>query len=189
MRPIEQRTDQAFGQALKCVEFRLPVRFGFGPEALQFALGLRYGLVGVAAAHYLLLSSPGCEEQEVLRNLRTYGYLVEDHVRRDVVRRLPHPTDLAYPQRVGQLAREPLMAYIPLYRRLCPLELSVNLVQDDFSQTYKGQIVSQANFFGRRALYRAFQSASWESTAFAMSFFERRQADLEEVREIALLGE
>jgi hypothetical protein len=189
MRSIEQRTDQTFHEALKAVGFRLPAQNELKPDPLQLALGLRYGLLGAAAAHHLLLSCPDRDELKLLGSLRNYGYMVEEHVRSSVGGRLPISGEPGFPQRIGTLAREPLISYLPLYRRLCPLELCLSVVSDEFGQLHRNEISAGSGWFGKRGAKREFQRLADQSFAFALHFFERRQLGLPEVKEIALLGE
>jgi hypothetical protein len=189
MRPIEQLTDQTFNEVLKAVSFRLPRGTELKPGALHLALGLRYGLLGAAAAHHLLLSCPDRDEQRLVSSLRNYGYLVEDHVRAYVAGRIPFSNEPGFPQRIGSLAREPLVSYMPLYRRLCPLELCLSVVCDEFALLHRSEICSGVGLFGKRFVTKEFQKLADQSYVYALHFFERRQAGLEEVKEIALLGE
>ena len=189
MRPIEHRTDLTFNQALKCVSYRLPMRSGLKSPAVELSLGLRYGLMGAAAAHHLLLSCPDQDEQSLLGHLFCYGELVSDHVREQVKDGYYAFSDKGLPGRIGELAREPLMSYLPLYKRLCPLELCLSVACDEFALAHQAQILSGWNLLTRRRARREFQAISDQSYGYALCFFERRQVDLDEVPEIALLGE
>jgi len=189
MRPIRQRTDEAFSQALKCVGFRLPTDPELKPRAVQLALAERYGLIGVAAAHHLLTSSTEREEEQILVYLRGYGGVVEEHLRSELLDRLPFAPLPGLAQLIGMLAREPMIAYIPLYRRPCPLDLCLQTVSDEYFAAHREEIALGSNWFTRRSLYRQYKHVELQSLCYARGFFERRQAGLEEVKEIALLGE
>lgn len=189
MRPIDQRIDQTFAQALKCVEFRLPHVRHAGPQFSELCLGLRYGLVGVAAAHHLLLTCNDRDSQELMPHLRSFGNVVADRVQAALGNRWPFNPDRDFRFRIGELAREPLISFLPLFRRLCPLELCLSVVSSEFALVHGPVITAGRVLFGRRAALREFERISDESYGFALCFFERRQAGLEEVPEIALIGE
>ena len=67
MKPIQERAEVALEQGLRCVQFRLPNRHPLRPMAYSCALGLRYGLIGTAAAFYALEMADLQEERELLR--------------------------------------------------------------------------------------------------------------------------
>ena len=189
MRPIEQITDQTFTQAMRCVGYRLPLDPEAKPSTMELCLGLRYGLIGVSAAHHLLLSCPDRDERRLVGYLRNFGSLVEEHVQNEVMPILPFRPDSGFAERIGRFAREPIVSYLPLYRRMCPLELCLSVIAEEFALIHRSTILAGKMLFGRTAARRDFQKISDESFGFALCFFERRQAGLEEVREIALLGE
>ena len=82
-----------------------------------------------------------------------------------------------------------MRAYIPLYRRLCPLSRALEIVAATMVSQNASMILEGWSWFRRRAAMRMFQATLRESADFALHFFERRQADLEEVPEIVLIGE
>ena len=189
MRPIKRRTDEVLGQVLRCVEFRLPTEWELSPEAQKYALALRYGLVGVAAAHHLLLSFAGEDEDEVILGLRSFSRLVEDHLRGGIIARLPAPVGPDFARQTALLAQEPLTLYVPKYHRLWPLDFCIERIEEEFVLAHRDQILGHTLWLCRHSLSTRFQAASHQSGVFAMNFFERRTAGLEEVREIALLNE
>ena len=89
MDPIDVRVDTTFTQALRCVQYRLPFSEGYRVPGYLFALGIRYGMVGMAASHHLLVTADDHEEARVLSLAESWPELVEDHVRWDVAHRLP----------------------------------------------------------------------------------------------------
>ena len=189
MRPIDRRTDRTFNQALRCVEFRLPRHPLLVGEPLELALGARYGLIGIAAAHHLLLTCPDSEEAALVRQLKCYGTLVEEHVRYHVVDRFQHPIERGFASRVGFAARQFLNGYLPLYQGLSPIEASLSSVSAEYLAAHRNEIVAGVALFKRGRTRREFSKSLEQSHVFALAFFERRQADLDEVPEIALLGE
>ncbi|HVT10899.1 MAG TPA: hypothetical protein VHE55_01425 [Fimbriimonadaceae bacterium] len=189
MEPIDVRADTAFAQALLCVEYRLPPPGGFKAPGYIFALGMRYGLIGMAASHHLLVTSEVYEEIRVLATIDCWPDFVEDHLRAVVGRRLPFATNSSIPDLVGRVAGLPLRSYLPLYRRLCPLSSALKIVADAICRDNRAMIFEGWPWFRRKAALRVFEASVEESKDFAMHFFERREADLEEVPEIALIGE
>lgn len=189
MDPIDVRADTTFTQALRCVEYRLPDPEGFRAPGYVFALGLRYGLLGVAASHHLLITSETYEEMSILATIDSWPLFVEDHVRLDVARRLPFATNSNIPQLIGQVAAMPIRGYLPLYRRLCPLSVALGIVAEAIARDNKAMIFEGWPWFRRKAAWRIFGASVDESKSYALHFFDRREADLEEVPEIALIGE
>jgi hypothetical protein len=189
MKPIEERADIAYMQALRCVEFRIPKADGTRQPGYLVALALRYGLVGMAATHHLLLSADLDEEPDVLALMRCWPRMVEDHVRWDVLHKLPFDDLRAAPSQVGRLAYKPMATYLPLYRRLYPLEQCLNACIEEFRQAHSPSVAEGWLWFLRPLAFRHFHRLCQESHQYALHFFERREANLEELPEIALLGE
>jgi hypothetical protein len=189
MKPIYERADIAFMQALRCVEFRIPKLGRLKRPGYLVALGLRYGMIGVAASHHLLITADDDEEVELLDLIASFPRMVEDHVRWDVEHRLPIETSKMLPIYLAKLSAHPLEIYFPLYRRLCPLDHCLNHVIDAYTREHDSAIRDGWNLFQRRRAMKDFQDAAEQSATYAKHFFERRQADLDEVPEIALIGE
>jgi hypothetical protein len=189
MDPIDVRADTTFTQALRCVEYRLPSSTGYQPPGYVLALGVRYGLVGMAASHHLLITADDYEESGVMRMMDAWPNLVEDHVRWDMIQRLPFAGNSNVPHVIGRISALPLSAYVPLYRRICPLANALDLVCDAIIEENKAMIYEGWSWFRRKSAVKLFTATLRESSAFALNFFERRQADLDEVPEIALIGE
>lgn len=189
MDPIDARVDTAFNQALRCVQYRLPKPEGYRAPGYVFAVGVRYGMVGIAAAHHLLITANDEEESKICAMLDGWPHLVEDHVRWEVLHRLPFATNSSVPRLISRISTLPLRGYLPLYRRLCPLSRAIELVGTALVKENRGMVVEGWPWLKRRSAIRQFQSTLQESNEFALHFFERRQAELEEVPEIALIGE
>lgn len=189
MDPVSIRSERAFAQALRCVRYRLPSQDGFRPQGYLFVLGVRYGFIGLAAGHHLLTTSRVHEEPWLLRSIESWPDLVEDYVRCE----LPHHLPLGAPANaahvVGRISYLPIRSYLPLYRRLCPISRALELISGALVAENKGLITEGWPWFRRKSAVRAAGSSLEESTSFALNFFERRQSDLEEVPEIALIGE
>jgi hypothetical protein len=189
MRPIEYRTDTDFQQALRCVAYRLPKRDTLKESGRLLALGLRYGLLGAAAIHHLLLSASEDEERQVLDSAASWPQMVAEHVRSDTAPRLGFPPEPDIALRVGRWSQYILQVAVPLYKRLCPLEVCLSVAADDFITDHSRDIRQGWNLFLRGRAERLFREDTDNAVGYALNFFERRQHDLEEVPEIALLGE
>jgi len=189
MDPIDVRADTTFAQALRCVQFRLPNPDGYRAPGYVLALGVRYGMIGIAASHHLLITAEGFEEPRILVMTEAWPGMVEDHVRWEMSLRMPFTTNVNVAHLVGQISYLPLHGYLPLYTRLCPLSRALELVGDALVTENKGMIFEGWPWYRRKSAVRLFQATLRESAQFALHFFERRQADLDEVPEIALIGE
>jgi hypothetical protein len=190
MRSIRQRADKEFLQALKCVEYRVPDSGQFRPKGFLLAVALRYGLVGSAVSHHLLLETDSIDELPVLDSIaRCWPSHVEKHVDTELRHRLAVDDEPRIPELVAQWARRPLQIAVPLYRRMCPLEVCLEMATDDFLVAHTKEIEEGWGWWNRKKALRNFSEEAKRSVTFAMNFFERRSLDLDEVPEIALLGE
>ncbi len=189
MKPIEYRSDIEFLQALRCVEYRLPRQGDLRKQGYILALGLRYGLVGIAATYHLLETASDDEERLVLASARGWPQIVEDHVRFELKSRIPFPVDLSFPLTVSRMAERPVRIAIPLLQRLCPLESCMHQATEQFISENLFGVRLHWPWFRKGAAVKLFRRHAQESAGFAVRFFQRRQCDLEEVPEIALLGE
>ena len=165
MDPIDVRVDTTFCQALKCAEYRLPRAEGFRAPGYVLALGLRYGLIGMAASHHLLLTSDTEDEGRILTIMDCWPHMVEEHVRWDMMHRLPFTSGSNVAHVIGRVAHLPISSYLPLYRKLYPLGASLELVSEALVEENKGMIFEGWPWFKRRAALRAFQETVRESVA------------------------
>jgi len=187
MKHLNLSAEQEFLQALKCVEYRLPNRYRLSGSSLAATLGLRYGLVACATAHHLLMSDQPVSERAVKQELSTLCNHISAHLEmlpRDFRNRL-----IGHEKLVVSTTMDVLNLYVPQYRWLFALDLSLSMIVDQFTQSHKCAISPRWRLFGRWQVRREFHTAANESYAFALAFYERRIANLEEVPEIALLGE
>lgn len=189
MRPIHYRADVAFHQALRCVEFRLPPAATLRPRGQIFALGLRYGLIGTAACHQLVLSADIAERHDLTAAMLAWPALVEEHVREFVLPKIDARATARLPEAVADLASPAVRDYLPKCRCLHPLDRALASTLDDFLRAHRNAVLEEWPWFKRRRALRDFQSSGQESTRYALNFYERRMADIDEVREIALLDE
>ncbi len=189
MRPIEYRADVTYMQALRCVEYRMPPTDHMKRSCYACALGLWYGLAGVAATHHLFLSSENDEEFAVRAMAEAWGSLVEEHFRWSVAARFPFDSPFDLPELMGRMALEPIYEYLPMYRRLYPLDLALPQVATDFLHHHVSTARDGWSWLRRSKASSCFKGIANRSVKYALNFFERQQAGLEEVPEIALLDE
>ncbi len=189
MKPIEDRADVTYMEALRCVQYRVPALGAMTRPSYLVALGLRYGLIGVSASHHLLLASEASEESDVVAFMRSWPHMVEDHLRLDLAPKLPvMPCEEVY-SKVSYLAHQPLRHYMSMWRQGVPLERCLEVIVRRFDREHEA-IVRRPWFWPRRGRADAdFRDAAQSSILYALHFFERREAGLDEVSEIALLGE
>lgn len=188
MDPIEIRADANFHQALLCVEYRRIHSAGLKPAGYTVATALRYGLVGSAAANNLLLTS----HEEILSGLKGgiehWRRLVEEHVATTMSRDAPFDNPNA-PALIGSIASAQMKSFLILYRRGVGFAECLAILGQLALSEHKGMIGEGFPWYRRRQATRRFRITVMESTRFAINFLERRQVDLDEVPEIALLGE
>jgi hypothetical protein len=189
MRPIEERVDLIFWQALKCVEYRIPREPCLKRPGALLSLGLRYGLMGAAAAHYLILTSTESESEELGALFFEWPAMVEDHVRWEIRHRLPFPSSEAMPVLLGRLAKKPLQIHLSQHPELVPVGRCLEIVVEEFTREHEATIVAGWNVFSRKKARRAFHKTSQESLTFAKRFYERRECGIDEIPEIALIGD
>jgi len=189
MRPIEYRADTDFHEALRCVECRLPKTKALKENGRLLGLGLRYGAIGAAAVYHLLLSANEDEERLVVNSAISWPTLVVDHFRREVLVRLPFAVGPEVPEQIGRWAQHFVQRALPLFQRFYPLEAGLTITVDEFAGKYTKEIQSGWNLLLSRRAKNVFRADALTSVRYAVNFFERRQLDLQEVPEIALLDE
>ena len=189
MRPIEERVDLVFIQALRCVEYRLPRSPELRRPGALLALGLRYGLVGAAAAHHLIVTATETESEELGALFFGWPMMVEDHVRFEVQHRLAFDTSEAMPMLLGRIAKRPLQIHLSQHPELVPVERCLQIVVEEFMREHDATIISGWPVYHRRRARRIFEQLAYDSLGFAVRFYERRECGIEEVPEIALIGD
>ncbi len=181
--------DLVFWQALRCVEYRLPRQSELRRPGFLLALGLRYGLMGAAAAHHLILTATEAEAEDLGECFRTWPSMVEDHLRYEVRHRLPFATSDAMPMLLGRLAKRPLQIHLSQHPELVPVRRCLEIVVEEYTKEHEGALAADWPFFLRNRARRLFEDASRQSLGFALRFYERRECGIEEVPEIALIGD
>jgi hypothetical protein len=189
MTPIEYRVDTAFLQALRCVEYRIPVDDRLQHSAFTLALGVRYGLVGAAATHQLLINADEFEIAAIRTAASDWDHLVSGHLRHHLLKKIKGPHNVLDAERVGKIAGEILRDYFASYPKHPALNLCLEATGKSFADKHHSEIGRGWAWFRMRKARSIFAVATAESVRFAILFFERRKVDLEEVAEIALLGE
>ena len=189
MRPIDERLDVEFSQAILCVEFRLPTTEHLGRIGYIHTLALRYGMIGVAAAHNILANSDRNERLAFIERLPAWTDFVEEHARWELASQLPVSINASTPSWIARQSSEPFQVYIPMQRRGYPLDECLRAVQEDYMLVATQAVRRELSFFRRRRAIQEFVAIADESRRYAENFFERRQCMLDEVPEIALLDE
>ncbi len=157
--------------------------------AYTHALGLRYGLVGTAAAFYALETADSQDERDLRNLFQQWPVMVAEHFQKEVAYRLPYDPDEETSLLVGKLAGTPIRLGLALRRQFLPLQRVLEIASDRYHGYHKSDIVSDTWLLGRPRARKDFKLATDESIQFALMFFDRRRCGLEELSEIALLGE
>ncbi|HSI72412.1 MAG TPA: hypothetical protein VK934_04485 [Fimbriimonas sp.] len=189
MRPIEYKADIELAQALRCAEYRLPKREGYKAHGYLAAAALRYGLIGSAATYHLLTSTDSCDEPYLLESIISWPRMVEESLKLELGRRLPLDEEPLSLMLLSRWSRRPLEVLMPMQRRFCPLEMCLESAVDDFVTEFTEPIQEGWTWWSRRRALRHFCQDASHSVRYALNFFERRNLDLEELPEIALLDE
>ena len=170
MNPIREEADLLFGEAAICRRLRPARRDGLTGHDEALAGRLRAGLIGCAALHLLLLSSVVGEEREVLSFAAEYCREAE--------------AEGNFPP--GSVAAMRGL-YLRLYRSLCPLELGLRVVANEFGELHFR--TKLALLWPQPRRVARFDRAADNSVRYALNFFERQQLGFAEVPAIALLDE
>ncbi|RYG39183.1 hypothetical protein EON81_01625 [bacterium] len=189
MRSIQSTTRRAFDQALVSASYRVPTAESVPTEVWLAATALRYGLFGCASAHALLIEAGSDDEVWILDHLGEIGQTVADHYLEHVLPRAPQGVDMTSAWRVGEMAQLVADDFAPLGRRVPSVDVALRLATESFGQTRDQSIFSSLPWWRRRDAHRKYNALVDESLVFAENFYGRRLLDLDEVREIALLGE
>ena len=189
MRPIDFRVDHTYSHALRCVEYRVPRDQRLLVSGLELSLALRYGLTGAAATHQLLASGDESDRSAILSAAEGWGELVIDHLHERVADRLPISPESLDTARIACAAEEVIQDYLAIYRRFTTPDGALAGVARIFQQRHSVAICRGWRWFRRRKAKELFRQVAAESVCFASLFYERRKADVDEVPEIALLGE
>jgi hypothetical protein len=187
--PIEFRVDLAFVQALRCVEHRIPTDCRLQHSGFVLALGLRYGLAGAAATHQLLVSADESEVEAIRNATKDWEQLVSSHVRLNLIRRMPSGRLPVSHEQVGIYSGHAFREYFSSYHRHCALPMCLDEAARAFCTRHHAEIGKGWAWYRARRARTVFSATTAESIRFASLFYDRRKADLEEVPEIALLGE
>jgi len=189
MKRIEHLTKVDLTQALRCVEYRLPRNLGLKPSGLRLALGVRYGLVGAAAVCHLLSDAEFDEEKGVFRAADRWPKMVEEHARKDAMHRLGLPPEPEGAREIAAWARQCLFLALDGRDQMLSLVDAFREATETMIAERRREILGGWNVFAWRKADRVFRLACASSITYAHAFFERRGYSIEEVPEIALLGE
>ena len=189
MTPIEYRVDSAFLQALNCAEHRIPGDLRLRQPAFALAWGIRYGLLGAAATHELFATTDESDIGAVRRATKDWEHLVDTHVRLNMMRRIPVGRPRVDQEQVARYSDETFHEYLSGYCRGCSLHVCLEGVIHKVTSRYHTEVTRDWPWYRSPRARRIFSASNLESLRFALLFFDRRKAHLEEVPEIALLGE
>jgi hypothetical protein len=145
--------------------------------------------MGAAAAHHLILTSTESESEELGALFFSWPGMVEDHVRMDVRHRLPFVSSEAMPMLLGRLAKRPLQIHLSQHPELVPLQRCLEIVVEEFTREHDSAIISGWAFYARHRARRIFAEVGQESLAYARRFYERRECGVNEIAQIALIGD
>lgn len=172
MQDVRELAEDRFAAAFECAGHRPARRDGLEGAAERAADALRVTLVGISAFHLSLLSSPVQAEAEILHAAANYATVVDDDV--DVP---------------GFAASRSFGVALTLFRSMCPLEVILSVVAEEFTATVAPVAIRRHGFLARRKVATAMDRSVAESVRYALNFFERQTLGLEERPEIALLDE
>ncbi|MBI3721281.1 MAG: hypothetical protein HY248_01905, partial [Fimbriimonas ginsengisoli] len=177
-------------QALRCVEYRLPKTYILRAPAYLLAMSLRYGLMGAAASRFLEQFAETPSERRRIADLaHGWAEMVEEHVRQVTRHRLPFAANPSVGTTVGLLADQPVSAALRLGPSCPDLDRLLTVSSDEFARLYRKPILAGVSLLRRWKTTQEFRRLAQMSIHFAINFHERRQAGLDEVPEIALIGE
>jgi hypothetical protein len=191
MRPIDFKIDSSLTQALTCGEYRFPKAGSMSPLSYDLSVSLRFALLGIAACHFALKDCPPQEQDEHFPELRFFGTMIREHLDQERVLCVSIPPTFSNDSL--ELAQatfaEIFDRYVELRTFRCPLDLAMNIIVEEFTERSKPYLKSKYRFWGSKKGLQAFQIESEKSHRFALNFYERRHYELEELPEIALIGE
>ena len=188
MKSIQSTTQRAFRQALACASYRRPDRDAPPARSLACAHRLRYGLFACAAAHALLQRSQNEEEIWILDYLGEIGDDIVDHFAHHAFSKLSPSVDSASAWRVGEMAQMVADDFAPLAQRVADLQRGSSWSRSP-SVDIRLRKCSRPSPFGDAGKPGSDSRRCNRILSFAERLYERRLMDLEEVPEIALLGE
>lgn len=189
MKSIQSKTQRALEQALDGASFHVPWSEASSAESWLALVGLRYGLFTCAAFHALLADAQSDDEIWVLDSLTEVAGPVAEHFTKHVLPHAPAGIDPSSAWRAGEMAQLVTDDYAPLFHRVPGLELALGLTTESFCEARMRSVLATYPVWQRLAAKKRFQGAVHASLRFAQSHYERRLLDLQEVPEIALLGE
>lgn len=146
-------------------------------------------MLGTAAAFYALETADIDEEPELKTVFQSWPLMVVDHFRHEIAYRLPFEGEPNQAQVVAKLSSSPLRVSLALRKQFLPLQRVLEISSDIFCRDHRGDITSDSWMFGKLKTVKLFKLLADESIRFSLCFLERRRVGLEEVSEIALLGE
>lgn len=189
MASIDTCLNEVVRQALICVRYRIAPLRSMRPTGFVHAMGLRYGLLGAAAVAY------STERSHPLDSMRAYEWSsgFRDLVQKEIVANtwphFPITVRRRHIPQVAEIAQEVLHDALPL--PLIPPDPARSLsgAVDRHMARHLREIRREWGFWKAEAGEEEFMAHAIASEAFALAFLNRQRHGLEEVAEIALLGE
>jgi hypothetical protein len=129
------------------------------------------------------------EERDLRALFQYWPLMVADHVRTELFGRFPFDAGDDLPACIGRYSSTPLRMCLALRKQLLPLQKSLEIASDVYYRDHRFAIGAGTWIFKRGQAVKQFLATSEESVQFALNFFDRQRAGLDEVPEIALLGE
>jgi hypothetical protein len=189
MRLPNSHTHVLYHQALRCVAFRLPLDVPMSSAMVEGVLGLRYGLIGATAVFPML--QEGFDRQgDVPTYLATeFPAAVERHLLQEVDANLRKRGILVSSERIRDMVAFCMNVFLNAVERKMSLPNALAETADAFAEHYNRTIARGVPLWQRPGLKQKLDDQAKHTLRFCGNFFQRRLHDLEEVPEIALLGE
>jgi hypothetical protein len=156
---------------------------------LDLTVCLRFGILGIGASHYVLKRASNSERISLLSELRRFGTMIREHLEENRISEYSHQISPGCSRQAQEIYGELFDRYVTLSNLNGPLDLVLSILVEEFVQKHSAQCGKRLILFRNRRLERAFDVQAQRSLQFALNFVERRSYDLEELPEIALIGE
>jgi hypothetical protein len=189
MRPIDLTVDNSLSQALTCAEFRFPRGHRMPTVATDLTVALRFVLLGIGASHFVLRQAPRSENDRLVSELRYFGTMIAEQLELDRISNFACKISPDCPQKAREIYGELFDRYIFLSKLNGPLDLVLSILVEEFVNAHLQEFGRKFFVFRNLSLERAFDQEAQKSLRYTVNFVERRKLDLEELAEIALIGE
>ncbi len=189
MRQIDSTIDSSFCSALTCAELRFPKAHTMPRVALDSSVSLRFGLLGIAASQFILKDVPVRDQPAIIPDLRFFGTMIAEQLERSRLSASAHIVSEHCVDNCRNAYSEMFDRYIELRQMNGPSELILAVLVEEFNRRSLQKFSRGFLRFWHRRTEREFKSQAQKSLQYALNFLERRRYGVEEVAEIALIGE